>query len=113
MRRKYEGFLCLSFALSLTARTVVDETISIIPVVALMFYEDTYAPSSLVQSVESQFVWENRTLFPSSPSRRLLPVATSPLLGVLTSSARVFLFVPTLFEGRGNTEGPCERKESL
>lgn len=48
--------------LSLSRRAgVVGETISIVPVVALMFYEDTYA---FLRSVESQFVWENRTLFP-------------------------------------------------
>jgi len=62
--------LSLSLSLFLLRRgAVVEETISIIPVVALMFYEDTYA---FLWSVQSQFVWETE-LFSRRPTRSVSP----------------------------------------
>lgn len=68
-------------------RAVVGETISIILVVALMFYEDTCA---FLQSVESQFVWENRTLFPPRPLLSfsfILLLSLFPIVATSPSSA--------------------------
>lgn len=74
-----------------SATLVVEETISIILVVALMFYEDTYA---FLWSVESQFVRETELFFRCPLSRSLstsLAIA-SPFYGVLSteSCARVY-----------------------